>query len=343
MSPIRRRATLWFWANCVAWAAMLALAPAPARAANGYYNGLKLPYMAGTARIVVRSTSHGPGRHAVDFGLNYEPVLAMYGGRISVASESRDEGRYVVIDHGDGYCANYLHFDKLKVKAGQRVQQGELLGTSGNTGKSTGPHLHVAVYRKTNAACTGAGPGTEVIMLFDEFPRRELQAGDWIVSRNGRPATPFYPSVDVATGDTLLVKWNDYSNNEDGFKVERRPGTKGTWAQVGTAGENATNLRDSGLAPTTQYCYRVRAFNRAGDSTYSNIVCASTLAAGSAPLVLPAPAPPSTAGTPALAADAPPEDTPDGAAFVYNALLGVRILLQNIGLLPAAPDASDVN
>src|SRR5512141_1821488 len=104
MRPNGHLVSLRFWAGCLAWAAMLALAPAPARAASGYYNGLKLPYMAGTARIVVRSTSHGPGRHAVDFGLNYEPVLAMYGGRVSVASESRDEGRYVVIDHGDGYC-----------------------------------------------------------------------------------------------------------------------------------------------------------------------------------------------------------------------------------------------
>ena len=66
-------------------------------------------------------------------------------------------------------------------------------------------------------------------------------------------------------------------------------------------------------------------------------------AAGSAPLVLPPPAPPPPAGTPGFAAGAPPEDAPDGAAFVYNAMLGVRIFLQNIGVLPAAPDDSDVN
>ncbi len=341
MRPLRKLASVQCWAGCIAWAVLLAFAAAPVGAAPGYYNGLKLPYMAGTARIVVRSTSHGRGRHAVDFGLNYEPVLAMYGGRVSIASQSKDEGRYVVIDHGDGYCANYLHFDTLKVRAGQRVQKGEVLGISGNTGKSTGPHLHVAVYRKVNAICTGAGPATEVMMLFDEFPKRELQAGDWIVSRNGRPATPFYPSVDIATGDSLLVKWNDYSNNEDGFKVERRLGAKGAWVQIGVAGENATNLRDGGLAASTQYCYRVRAFNRAGDSIYSNIACAATLAPGSAPRVLPTPAAPATAGPPAIEPDATTPDTPDGAAFAYNAVLGLRIFLQNLGFWPAAPEEND--
>ncbi|MBI5876005.1 MAG: peptidoglycan DD-metalloendopeptidase family protein [Chloroflexi bacterium] len=343
-SRVMRHTTAW----CAVLMLLSAAAAQPADAAEGYYNGLKLPYIAGAARIVVRTTSHGPGRHAVDFGLIYEPVLAMYGGRVVVASQSVNEGRYVVIDHGDGYCANYLHFDKVQVRAGQRVQQGEVLGISGNTGKSTGPHLHAAVFRKVTASCTGAGAGTEVMLLFDEFPSRELRAGDWIVSRNGRPTAPYYPSVDIAASDSLLVKWNDYSNNEDGFKIERRTGAKGAWAQVGTVGENATNLRDAGLAPSTQFCYRMRAFNRAGDSTYSNITCASTLARGSAPVVLApptAPQSPPAAGplSPAPGAEAldTADSAPGGEAFIYNGLLGLRILMQQIGLLSALPDEND--
>lgn len=326
--------------------ALLASA-APVRAAEGYYNGLKLPYMAGAARIVVRVTEHGAGRHAVDFGLNYEPVLAMYGGRVSIASESVNEGRYVVIDHGDGYCANYLHFDKVQVKAGQRVQQGEVLGISGNTGKSTGPHLHAAVYRKVTASCAGAGAATEVMMLFDEFSARELRGGDWIVSRNGRPTAPYYPSVDIAASDSLLLKWNDYSNNEIGFKIERRTGQKGNWAQVGTVEENVINLRDGGLAPETQYCYRVRAYNRAGDSTYSNITCASTLKRGAAPVALATPAPvasppPPPSATPAVGTgdEVAPSETPSGEALIYNGLLGLRMFFQQFGLW-AAPDSDD--
>lgn len=315
---------------------------APADAAPGYYNGIKLPYAAGVARVVVRSTSHGAGRHAVDFAMMYEPVLAMYAGRVAYVGESAGNGRHVLLDHGDGFCSNYLHFSKIGVRAGQRIQQGEVLGISGNTGKSSGPHLHAAVYRKSNSAC-GGGAASEVMMLFDEFPSRELRAGDWVVSRNGKPTAPFYPSVDLAASDRLLVKWNDYSNNETGFKVERRFGLKGAWAQIGVAPENALNFEDKGLAPRTQYCYRLRAFNNMGDSTYSNITCASTLVPGAAPAApppqaTPMPAEPDDAATGVADSHNDSPHALDGSSLFYNGLVSVRLFLQGIGILPPEPE-----
>ena len=67
---------------------------------------------------------------------------------------------------------------------------------------------------------------------------------------------------------TLSLGWADASNNELGFKVERRL-SGGTFAQIATPGANTTSYTDTGLADGTTYCYQVRAFNAAGESAPS--------------------------------------------------------------------------
>ena len=73
------------------------------------------------------------------------------------------------------------------------------------------------------------------------------------------------------------LTWKDGSNNEDGFKIERREGMTGSWNQIATAGVNSETYSDTGLTRGTEYCYRVRAFNQSGNSSYSNIACRTTL------------------------------------------------------------------
>ncbi|AZV94527.1 peptidase M23 [Bordetella sp. J329] len=51
-------------------------------------------------------------------------------------------GGTILLDHGHGVSSNFLHLSRLDVKVGQRVQQGEVIGAVGSTGRSTGPHLH---------------------------------------------------------------------------------------------------------------------------------------------------------------------------------------------------------
>ena len=77
---------------------------------------------------------------------------------------------------------------------------------------------------------------------------------------------------------TFTLAWTDNSATEDGFKIERRLGQTGTFAQVGQVAANIVAFKDSFLndSGNNQYCYRVRAFNSAGDSAYSNIACAIT-------------------------------------------------------------------
>ena len=63
-------------------------------------------------------------------------------GLVRRASEDAVNGRVLIIDHGRGVTTAYCHNSELLVKVGQRVKRGELISLSGNTGRSTGPHLH---------------------------------------------------------------------------------------------------------------------------------------------------------------------------------------------------------
>lgn len=66
----------------------------------------------------------------------------------------------------------------------------------------------------------------------------------------------------------LQLTWVDNSYNEAGFKIERSTGTTGAYVQIATVGSNVSSYSDSNLANGTTYCYRVRAYNSAGESPY---------------------------------------------------------------------------
>ncbi len=78
-------------------------------------------------------------------------VVAPAGGKVIEAKFYKYYGKMVTIDHGNGYTSKYAHLDELKVKKGQRVKKGSLIGLVGNTGVSTGPHLHWEVHYKGKA------------------------------------------------------------------------------------------------------------------------------------------------------------------------------------------------
>jgi List-Bact-rpt repeat protein/VCBS repeat protein len=76
-----------------------------------------------------------------------------------------------------------------------------------------------------------------------------------------------------ASAGQLQLAWTDNSNNENGFKIERKLGTTGTFSQIATVGVNATTYTDTNLTDGITYCYRLAAFNSAGTSAYSAEGC----------------------------------------------------------------------
>lgn len=73
------------------------------------------------------------------------PILAAASGTVTLAEGHAEYGRMVEIDHGNGLVSRYAHASKLLVKAGELVVRGQKIAEVGNTGRSTGPHLHFEV------------------------------------------------------------------------------------------------------------------------------------------------------------------------------------------------------
>jgi murein DD-endopeptidase MepM/ murein hydrolase activator NlpD len=81
-----------------------------------------------------------------DFALTTgTPVLAVADGTVVVAEDLFIPGNAVFIDHGDGLISMYFHFSEIKVKSGQEVKKGEVVGLVGETGRASGPHLHLGI------------------------------------------------------------------------------------------------------------------------------------------------------------------------------------------------------
>lgn len=74
------------------------------------------------------------------------PIVAFFEGEVSLVKESQTGfGRHVVIEHGHHVTSTYAHLDTIIAQQGQKVEMGTLLGTMGDTGWSTGPHLHFEI------------------------------------------------------------------------------------------------------------------------------------------------------------------------------------------------------
>jgi murein DD-endopeptidase MepM/ murein hydrolase activator NlpD len=91
-------------------------------------------------------------------------VKATAGGKVVYAGYYYTYGRYIVIDHGQGYETAYGHLHKINVKKGQRIAKGDLIGQVGSSGRSTAPHLHYEVRVNGHAV-------NPIDYVFDEVER----------------------------------------------------------------------------------------------------------------------------------------------------------------------------
>lgn len=93
----------------------------------------------------------GRMHEGIDIGLPIgSPIKASDGGRVTFSGYRNGYGYCVIIDHGSGLSTLYGHNSQLLVKKGQSVFQGQVIAKSGNSGRSTGPHLHFEVLKHGN-------------------------------------------------------------------------------------------------------------------------------------------------------------------------------------------------
>ena len=92
------------------------------------------------------------GTRSMHYGIDWAnptgtPVRASNHGTVSFVGNSRIYGNHIVIDHRDNFETLYAHLSAISVGEGQRVEQGAIIGKVGNTGYSTGAHLHFTIYK----------------------------------------------------------------------------------------------------------------------------------------------------------------------------------------------------
>ena len=96
---------------------------------------------------------NGMGHNGVDFGIPIGTQVKSAGNGVVYGSGNTDTacygvsyGKWVLVKHDNGLATLYAHLSMIKVSTGDSVQSGDIIGYSGNTGYSTGPHLHFTVY-----------------------------------------------------------------------------------------------------------------------------------------------------------------------------------------------------
>ena len=102
-------------------------------------------------RITTFFSSWHLGIDVDQFPSGGNPVVATAAGKVVFVGGASccSYGLYVDVEHADGYKSRYAHLSSFSVQEGQTVNQGQQLGLSGNTGRSTGAHLHFEIYRDT--------------------------------------------------------------------------------------------------------------------------------------------------------------------------------------------------
>lgn len=86
--------------------------------------------------------------NGADLKAHYENVYAVLDGIVTESGNSKGGGNYIRIRHSDSFVTSYLHLSEIYYKTGEVVKAGYLIARSGNSGNSTGPHLHFSVEEK---------------------------------------------------------------------------------------------------------------------------------------------------------------------------------------------------
>ena len=122
-----------------------------------YPNGLPMPgHLEVSSEYGVRGNPFGGGGYEIHDGIDFvgeqgDIIAATGDGKVTLAGANGGYGNSVTIDHGYGYETLYAHMSRVRVNVGDRVKRGQIIGHVGSTGRSSGPHLHYAIYKDKKA------------------------------------------------------------------------------------------------------------------------------------------------------------------------------------------------
>lgn len=85
--------------------------------------------------------------NGIDLHARSAKVFAMMQGRVIAVGQDKVSGKYVILQHGN-FTVSYCHLSRVSASKGQIVKVGEVVGITGNTGRSTGEHLHITIRQK---------------------------------------------------------------------------------------------------------------------------------------------------------------------------------------------------
>lgn len=176
-------------------------------------------------------------------------------------------GNHVIIYHGEyngkSIYTGYAHLSKINVKEGQEVKQGMTLGRSGNTGNSTGPHLHFEVYRGGTASGKRVNPAPYIGLKNVKGTQKVNNYS--LVEENA--TTPKVKLIPISNEKIELV-WS--ADSATTYSVQRKV-DNGEWKTILSKTKREKTSSDKLIIGKT-YKYRVKAQNSEGDSEYSEIV-----------------------------------------------------------------------
>jgi hypothetical protein len=224
--------------------------------------------------------------------LQFRDTLPTVGERIYIPQHASAWGKQLaVVSDVDGpYCKIYT--TSTTPCSGGPGDIGYYADTAG--GSSGSPVLaysdHLVVSLHHCAACPNRGlPIPSIITHMGSAIPNDAIGGAVVTP----PAAPSGLSANAVTCDQIDLAWTDNSDNESGFKIERSLNGS-TFSEIAAVGANGTGYSDTTVNENTTYWYRVRAYNSAGNSAYSNTASDTT---PTCPALPPA-APSNLSGTP---------------------------------------------
>jgi hypothetical protein len=207
--------------------------------------GFQMPFPCGQTWSGQTRTNHSP-MNAVDFNRTDDygdPVSASAAGTVSKVGNtgSTSYGRWIEINHGNGWTTRYAHLSAQSVSVGQKVSRGQKIGNVGSTGGSSGPHLHFEErYNGTPVKVTMNGSyayyfGTRsyksnnCTTTSSSYPRGTVRTSGAALTVRSGPSTSYAAVGSVANGSTVTIKCQ-----KKGQSITGTFGTSSLWDYIGS-------------------------------------------------------------------------------------------------------------